>query len=124
MKLTTRPHLMLGLRSSAAVPLFPIYAYIMQTGVYMFTPGQEGYCTVLEMERATHKKLQVAYMTTETCPTGATCNKLCKCEFSRPKFTVTSVETYIPPSTGAIRLSLTLYNNPDNIFANRKQTNL
>lgn len=77
---------------------------------------------MLGMERAILKTLQVVYMTTETYPTGATCNKLCKCEFSRPKFTLTSFKTYIPLATSAIRLSLTLYNNPDSMFANCKQT--
>jgi len=111
-----------GLRSSAAILLFPLCAYIMQTGVYVFTPGKEEYCAVLGMESAVRKTLQVAFMTTETSPTGAACNKLGKYEFSRPTFTVTSAKIYIPLARGAISLSLTLYSNPDSMFANLKQT--
>jgi hypothetical protein len=57
----------------------------------MFTGGQEGYCTVLGMERPIRKTLQVARMITGTRPTeggGGNCNKLCSREYSRPTFTL------------------------------------
>jgi len=88
----------------------------------MLTPGQEEYCTVLGTEREVRKTLQVAYMTTVTSPTGATSNKLCKYEFSKPTFTIPSAKICKPLARGAISLSLTLCSSPDSMFANHKQT--